>query len=163
MKRIISLLFFRLIVFILFIAATLSPLGCGPTPPSGNDKDSGVADDGAFNDANTSDVDADVNLIDSDRDGIPDVDDNCPHTPNPDQADLDGDGVGDACDPDIDGDEIPNEEDNCPHTPNPNQTDLDGDGVGDGCDPDIDGDEIPNEEDNCPHIENPDQEDLDGD
>ncbi|MDX6558656.1 MAG: hypothetical protein QOF72_1705 [Blastocatellia bacterium] len=35
---------------------------------------------------------------DTDADGIPDAIDNCPNTPNPDQADSDGDGIGDACD-----------------------------------------------------------------
>ncbi|HVX91243.1 MAG TPA: thrombospondin type 3 repeat-containing protein, partial [Candidatus Paceibacterota bacterium] len=31
-------------------------------------------------------------VVDSDGDGIPDNVDNCPLTPNPDQADTDGDG-----------------------------------------------------------------------
>ena len=37
-------------------------------------------------------------FTDSDDDGIGDADDNCPDTANPDQADTDGDGAGDACD-----------------------------------------------------------------
>lgn len=39
-------------------------------------------------------------ICSSDRegDGVCDSEDNCPDTPNPDQADLDGDGIGDACD-----------------------------------------------------------------
>jgi hypothetical protein len=36
---------------------------------------------------------------DQDKDGIPDYLDNCPTTFNPDQADADGDGIGDVCDP----------------------------------------------------------------
>ena len=35
---------------------------------------------------------------DADADGIPDVVDNCVQTPNPTQADSEGDGAGDACD-----------------------------------------------------------------
>ncbi len=34
---------------------------------------------------------------DSDGDGVPDSIDNCPTVPNPDQADSNGDGIGDAC------------------------------------------------------------------
>jgi hypothetical protein len=37
-------------------------------------------------------------LADTDGDEIPDVFDNCPSVPNPDQANRDGDSVGDACD-----------------------------------------------------------------
>lgn len=35
---------------------------------------------------------------DADGDGVPDAQDNCAVTANPDQRDADGDGVGDACD-----------------------------------------------------------------
>jgi hypothetical protein len=37
---------------------------------------------------------------DTDVDGVADCIDNCPAIPNPDQADSDGDGIGDACDDD---------------------------------------------------------------
>ena len=36
-------------------------------------------------------------IPDSDGDGVPDNEDNCPNTPNPLQEDSDGDGIGDAC------------------------------------------------------------------
>jgi hypothetical protein len=86
----------------------------------------------------------DPGVIDSDGDGIADSEDNCPYTYNPDQADSNGDGRGDACEladtptpvpPDADNDGIPDAVDNCPNTYNPDQTDSDGDGVGDACDP----------------------------
>jgi imidazolonepropionase-like amidohydrolase len=102
---------------------------------------------------------------DPDGDGIPSADDNCADVFNPirpvdmgRQADADGDGVGDACDPcpldadrrdcpppdpgDRDGDGVPDVSDNCPGIPNPAQTDADGDGRGDDCDA-------------CPHAANP--------
>ena len=63
-----------------------------------------------------------VRIADQDGDGIPGSIDNCPGTPNLDQADGDGDGVGDACDL-------------CPDDPNPDQSDADGDLAGDACDP----------------------------
>jgi hypothetical protein len=98
-----------------------------------------------------------IGPVDTDGDGIPDdgdgsgtagdapctggvttnCDDNCPLVPNPDQADGDGDGVGNACD-------------NCGSAANPGQEDGDGDGVGDACD-------------NCPAVSNQGQQNFDGD
>lgn len=39
----------------------------------------------------------DVDAFDSDRDGVPDGLDNCPHVPNASQVDSDFNGIGDAC------------------------------------------------------------------
>jgi hypothetical protein len=69
-----------------------------------------------------------VDMTDSDGDGVPDVDDNCPLDHNPPdpntdlQPDIDEDRVGDICD-------------NCPEAYNPDQKDSNGDGTGDVCDP----------------------------
>lgn len=105
----------------------------------------------------------DAQVQDADHDGIADATDNCPFVANPDQADLDGDGQGNACDSDDDGDGLPDTSDNCPLAANPLQEDRDGDGLGDVCDPDLDGDTVNNPADNCPWVANPDQADLDGD
>ena len=39
-----------------------------------------------------------ITPTDTDKDGVPDSEDNCPDTPNADQADGNGNGVGDVCD-----------------------------------------------------------------
>ncbi len=98
----------------------------------------------------TNGCDDNPNPIDSDGDLVFDPCDNCVATANLDQADLDGDGSGDACDPDIDGDGVANESDNCPQFANPGQGDSDSDSIGDECD-------------NCPLVANVEQYDEDAD
>ena len=53
---------------------------------------------------------------DADGDGVPDGADNCDFVSNANQANLDGDAWGNACDPDRDGDTVPNGSDACPDT-----------------------------------------------
>ena len=72
--------------------------------------------------------------LDADGDGIADSVDNCPLTPNANQADNDQDGQGDICDSDDDNDGVLDTSDNCPNTSNANQADRDRDGLGDVCD-----------------------------
>ncbi|MEL0318916.1 MAG: gliding motility-associated C-terminal domain-containing protein, partial [Flavobacteriaceae bacterium] len=95
--------------------------------------------------------------LDDDGDGVPhgfgyvsSFNDNCPEVPNPDQSDIDQDGVGDVCDncisvanedqEDRDQDGVGDFCDVCPDLPNENQEDFDGDGLGDLCDLDDDND-----------------------
>ncbi len=141
-----------------------------------------VSDPGDLTDTDTVIVvvgDFDQPESDRDKDNIPDTSDNCPDTPNPDQADRDGDGVGDACDAcpddpnksdpglcgcgvpdtDTDGDGAPDCRDNCPNDSNKLEPGECGCGVED-ADTDLDG--IPDCDDNCPDIYNADQTDIDG-
>src|SRR3954454_12642000 len=67
---------------------------------------------------------------DADNDGIPDATDNCPSTPNASQADLDGDHIGNPCDPDRDGDGYANAGDAFPDNAS-EHADADFDGIGD--------------------------------
>ncbi len=77
---------------------------------------------------------------DEDGDKIGDNKDNCPLIVNFEQEDMDGDGYGDACDPDKDGDGYTDLGDSCPLDSNPSQRDIDRDSYGDACELDIDGD-----------------------
>jgi hypothetical protein len=76
--------------------------------------------------------------LDADLDGL----DNCPAVSNPDQADSNSNGIGDACElvADADGDGVDDASDNCPAVPNPLQEDFDNDAQGDACDTDDDND-----------------------
>jgi MYXO-CTERM domain-containing protein len=65
-----------------------------------------------------------------DGDGVPDDQDNCPEVANPAQGDADGDGLGDACDPDSDGDGLTDDEEARLGT-DPARADTDGDGLDD--------------------------------
>ncbi len=96
---------------------------------------------------------------DADHDGVLDSVDNCKGTPNPDQADTDGDGIGDACDPL-----------SCPLGMEQTNRDIDHDGIDDGCDSclrgppiDEDGDGVDDACDDCPGIADPGQLDADHD
>jgi hypothetical protein len=132
---------------------------------------------------------------DEDGDGIIDKNDNCPNISNPDQADTDGDGIGNSCDsdddndglsdsdeitigtnpvdPDSDDDGIFDGRDNCPLVSNPDQADRDHDGKGNACDivdnsspppsTDSDGDGVPDSRDNCRSVANASQTDTDKD
>jgi hypothetical protein len=98
---------------------------------------------------------------DADGDGVADPADDCPESPNAEQADADGDGVGDVCDL-------------CPADADPGREDADGDGRSDACDlcPAVADDDHPFDGDddgfgdrcdNAPFVANPDQADADGD
>jgi hypothetical protein len=104
---------------------------------------------------------------DTDKDGVCDNIDNCVDTYNPDQADWNFDGVGDACEKckDYDQDGVCDTEDNCVQVANPDQADSDADGIGDACDPcnDRDQDGVCDPNDNCIDVPNPDQVDSDND
>ncbi|HKQ49497.1 MAG TPA: thrombospondin type 3 repeat-containing protein [Phycisphaerae bacterium] len=106
-------------------------------------------------------------LLDADTDGVPDATDNCVTTPNADQANADGDALGDACDgcpndmdktapgacgcgvpdTDSDGDNTPDCNDGCPADPDKTAPGVCGCGT-----PDTDGDfdGVPDCNDACP-------------
>ena len=88
----------------------------------------------------TLDVNYDGNLhgacdSDLDVDGILNDSDNCPATVNAGQEDVNGDGIGDACDTeDFDNDSLTDRQETILGT-NPALEDTDGDGIPDGTDP----------------------------
>jgi hypothetical protein len=99
---------------------------------------------------------------DTDSDGILDGVDNCPTTSNANQANNDGDSMGDACDPDDDNDGVNDGPDNCDFIANPTQADFNSNGVGDACQ-DSDNDGWLDAVDNCKGLANPSQTNPDND
>ena len=94
-----------------------------------------------------------IDFEDLDNDGVLDNIDNCIGLYNPNQTDLNDNGIGDLCEdnfPDEDGDGVPDNIDNCLGWDNTDQFDFDQDGVGDECE-------------NCKYVQNPAQLDSDGD
>ncbi|MEM9068920.1 MAG: thrombospondin type 3 repeat-containing protein [Myxococcota bacterium] len=131
-----------------------NPFGPAGTQPDldgdglGDACDDDIDGDGLLNLEDTCPLSADVSVTDeaicfpdADGDGISEIPfgsfpaDVCPGAFDPEQADLDGDGVGDVCDPDIDNDGFRNVVDNCDRLGNEGQLDSDRDGRGDACDP----------------------------
>lgn len=102
-------------------------------------------------------------IPDADGDGVLGVADNCPDVSNADQANRDGDSLGDACDTDNDNDSVADAVDNCLLIANPAQSNIDGDALGDACDPDNDNDGLIDGSDNCPSLANASQVDTDRD
>ena len=124
-------------------------------------------------------VECEAEFVDSDSDGRADSNDNCPNDANADQANNDGDDLGDACDGDDDNDGVLDELDCAPFDAsiavtigdvcNDGNANTSNDRINENCEcvgsdsEDRDNDGVVNASDNCPDDANDDQLDTDGD
>ncbi len=149
-----------------------------PTDPADTDDDGDLVcdvddlcvGDNSYGDTDGDQVCEDLDICtgndaagDTDIDGTCDDGDNCPIDVNVDQADADGDTIGDVCEADTDEDGVIDDYDNCDQSFNPDQADTDGDAGGDACDTDDDADGLADASDNCPLVANANQANFDGD
>lgn len=96
------------------VAVTCAPLSGALFPVGTTQVNCEAAD--SSNNTSYGHFDVLVTPTDGDEDGVLDDSDNCAVVANPDQLDSDGDGAGDACDPDDDNDGFADEADACPLT-----------------------------------------------
>lgn len=148
----------KIFLFSLLLFASLTMVACGSSGSAPNQTENPSIGDNP-NDTTPND---DNNSSDDDGDGIYNEDDNCVGAVNVNQSDIDGDGIGDVCDPDIDGDGVPNGQDKFPNDA-VEWKDNDNDGIGDEADLDDDNDGITDDIDNCPLVANANQMDSDHD
>ena len=102
-----------------------------------------------------------MEVADSDSDGITDTQDNCPNNANADQLNTDGDSEGDACDTDDDNDGVADTSDAFPLDA-AESVDTDNDGLGNNADTDDDNDGVPDTQDAFP-LDSTESVDTDGD
>ena len=105
----------------------------------------GVVGVWAYDNSSAAFDDVSVVYRNTDTDTVPDYTDNCPAVANTDQADLDGDKLGDACDSDRDGDGFDSTDaggkdcDDAEATIHPDATEV-CNGIDDNCDEQVDND-----------------------
>ncbi len=80
----------------------------------------------------------DINIADTDQDGLADGEEDINNNGTVDPGETN------PCDADTDDDGVNDDTDNCPCTANPDQDDMDNDDIGDLCDDDMDGDGFTN-------------------